>query len=182
MLQVRKAYPADPSKIPLQSSDGKRTTLGALAPQVLLVSFFTSRFGDLAELKQAPLLLKALAGNKDVAFIAVNVDRPKTPEDWDTLRQVLQESGVDLPFYSDTQLSLLSWVNGPPEGNTSNSVRVLSFGIVLHGQQLHESPDKDASALSPEEYVTERLRSVNEALNGIAACHGSRPVRAPARS
>lgn len=177
MTQVRKAYPQDPSKIPLQSSDGKQTTLGAMAPKVLLVSLFTSRFGDLSELKMAPHLLKVLAGNKDVAFIALNEDRPKTQEDWDTLRQVLKEGGVDVPLYADTQLSFLAWVNGPPTADAGDFVRVPGFAIVLNGKQLHATNAATSSTL-PDEYVAERLREVNEALQAV----GAKPVKPPAEA
>ena len=175
MVQMLKAYPQDPSRIPLQSPEGKQTTLGAIAPRVLLVSFFTSRFGNLAELKQAPHLMKRLAGRKDVAFIAVNVDRPKSPEDWDTLRQVLKEEGVQATLYSDTQLSLLAWVNGLPGSAESKFARVPALAIVLDGKTLHGRYGIDPNA-TPEEYVTERLDEVNEALKAV----GAPPVKPPA--
>ena len=175
MTQVRQAYPEDPSKIPLVAPDGTRTTLGAVAPKVLLVSVFTSRFGDMAEVKQAPHLMKALGGRKDVAFIALNVDRPKSREDWDTLREVMKENGVEATLYSDAQLSFLAWVNGPPQAASGPGqgtfVRVPGLAIVLEGKRLHGTYASDASA-TPEEYVAARLPTVNEALKAV----GAKPV------
>lgn len=169
--QVRQAFPEDPSRIPLRAPDGKSTTLGAIAPKVLLVSVFTSRFGSLDELKLAPHLMKALGGRKDVAFIALNIDRPQGPEDWDTLREVMKESGVDARLYSDEQLSFLAWVNGRPEPGKSRMIRTPSLAIILHGKQLHAQYGVDPSA-TPEAYVAERLPQVNEALKAV----GARPV------
>lgn len=173
MTQVRKAYPEEPSKIPLVAADGTRTTLGALAPKVLLVSVFTSRFGDMAELKQVPHLLKALEGRKDVAFIALNTDRPKNREDWDTLREVMKENGVEVALYSDAQLSFLAWVNGPPGGTEGPFIRMPGLAIVLDGKRLHGTYASDPGA-TPEAYVATRLPLVNEALKAV----GAKPVSA----
>ncbi|WP_434380170.1 hypothetical protein [Melittangium boletus] len=173
--QVRQAYPAEPARIPLTAPDGTTTTLGAVAPRVLLVAPFTSRFGDLAELKLAPHLLQALQGQKDVAFIALNVDRPGSPEDWSVLREVLQERGVDPRLYSDARLAFFAWVNGPPEPGQREMLRLPSLAIVLDGQRLHGVYGLDPSA-TPETYVAERLAQVREALK--AAGVTSAPAKA----
>ncbi len=173
--QVRQAYPAEPARIPLTAPDGTTTTLGAVAPRVLLVAPFTSRFGDLAELKLAPHLLQALQGQKDVAFIALNVDRPGSPDDWSVLREVLQERGVNPRLYSDARLAFFAWVNGPPETGQREMLRLPSLAIVLDGQRLHGVYGLDPAA-TPEAYVAERLAQVKEALKAA----GVKPAPAKA--
>lgn len=172
--QVRKAYPADPAQIPLETPDGKRTTLSAVAPRVLLVAPFTSRFGDLLELKRAAHLMKAYAGNKNVAFIALNIDRPKSKEDWDVLREVMKENGIELPLYSDAQLSFLAWVNGPPEPGKAAMVRLPSVAVILNGKQLHGTYGLERDG-TVEAYVAERKKLVEEALKAAKASGKAAP-------
>jgi hypothetical protein len=175
--QVRKAFPEHPARIPLSTPEGTTTTLGAVAPAVLLVMPFTSRFGDLRELELAPHLMKALAGREDVALIALNVDRPKSPEDWATLREVLQEHHVDMRLYADAQLAFFAWMNGRPESGSREPLRLPSFAIVLHGNQLHDTYGLDPHA-TPQSYVDERLAEVKEALKAAKAkpAAGAKPA------
>lgn len=146
------------AQIPLTTLEGKEVHLGDFGAKVVVVSMWSTIFPEHTQLEHLEALRQAYRGNKDVAFLAVNVDRPKSPEDIALLRDVAKEVGAGYPMLVDKDLKLMAFVNGKlrPSGMEGNSFLIPSFLLFTHGFKDMEQPER--SEATRKEDVVKQLR------------------------
>jgi hypothetical protein len=99
------------AQIPLTTLDGKEVRLGDYNAKVVVVSLWSTIFGNQTFLEYLEALHQSYRGRKDVVILAINVDMPKNAEDLEVIREIARQAGASYPFLVDKELKLMALVN-----------------------------------------------------------------------
>jgi hypothetical protein len=153
------------AQLPLSTLEGKDVRLGDFDARVVVVVLWSTLFPEQPALEQLEALCRGYRDRKDVACLAINIDMPRRPEDFELLRQVHQEVGASHPFLVDKELQLLALTNERyrPAGMERNAVRLPGFLLFTRGFTEMERVELPREADTSEAVVTALRAAVEQA-------------------
>jgi hypothetical protein len=152
------------ARIPLRTLEGRDVHLSDYNAKVVVVSLWSTISPDNSFLGVLEQLHQSYKGRKDVAILAINVDRPKNEEDFEVLRGIAREAGATYPMLQDKELKLMAWVNEQlnPAGRARNVFLTPRFLLFTRKFEHMEQPMLEES-WTGEKLVTELRQKVEEA-------------------
>lgn len=132
------AKPAAPA-VHLLTLDNKPALLADYTRKVTVACMFSTQFTNLEVVKRCEALHQHFKDDKDVAFVAVCVDRVKGPDDLQVIRELTQPLGLTMPVVVDKDIQLLGLANGVDYGGkTPGNARMYTFVVLDAGFNVRE--------------------------------------------